>query len=117
MILDAGICTVFRKVDSSGAGEKPAPSYTRLCQSWYGELAFETAPVSSTASREDVRTDTRIRVHQNRAINNHDVVVLCDVDTVPLGGVPVYEVARAFHGTDDEAGELISDLSLEVTEP
>lgn len=123
MILDTGICSVFRKTDSSGAGEMPAPSYTRIHLSWYGELHFETNPANPTSQREDVKTDARIRILQNRAIHNHDVVVLAQVDAVPevIPGdderVPVYEVGRAYHGADEDSGELITDLSLVEVEP
>jgi hypothetical protein len=115
MILDKGVCSIFRKTDSSGAGMMPAPSYSLMHQSWYGELSFETAPMYRTPKREDVKTDARIRVLQNRAIANHDVVVLKQCSTVIDGDV-VYEVNRAYHGNDDENGTSITDLSLEVIE-
>ena len=81
--------------------------------SWYGELNFETNPAHPTDNREEVRTDTRVRILQNRRINNHDRVELKDID----GETRLYEVTRAYHGADDESGELITDLSLEVIEP
>ena len=70
-----------------------------------------------------MKTDARIRILQNRAIHNHDVVVLAQVDAVPeaIPGdderVPVYEVGRAYHGADEDSGELITDLSLVEVEP
>lgn len=116
MILDKGICSVFRKVNSAGAGGMPVPSYQLVHQSWYAELTFETYAARPTPNREDVRTDSRIRVHQNRDINNHDVVVFGEVREV-AAWASVYEVTRAYHGTDAENGQPISDLSLVVMEP
>lgn len=55
--------------------------------------------------QETVEISARIRVVQNRAISNHDVVIL------PTG-VTQYEITRAFHGADDENGQPISDLTL-----
>lgn len=115
MILDKGICSIFRKGDTSGAGRMPVSGYALIHQSWYGELSFETSPIYRTQNREDVKTDARIRVLQNRAIANHDVVVLRQCSTVIDGDV-VYEVNRAYHGNDDENGTSITDLSLEVIE-
>lgn len=123
MILDSGVCSVFRKVDSSGAGDKPVPSYDRIHVSWYGELHFETNPASPTTKREDIRTDARIRILQNRRINNHDVVLLEDLPDVPTAvpgaacRFPIYEVSRAYHGLDADSGELVTDLSLVEVEP
>lgn len=82
-------------------------------QSWYAELDFATTPARPTDAREEVRTDTRIRILQNRAINNHDRVELENDD----GSTTTYEVTRAYHGRDDDSGELITDLNLEVVEP
>lgn len=113
MILDRGICEVYRKTDTSGAGYMPAFSDVLIHKGWYGELDFETAPARPTESREEIRTDARVRILQNRGINNHDRVAL-----TPTGGTTSrFEVTRAYHGTDDESGELITDLTLEVVDP
>lgn len=113
MILDKGICTIYRKVNVAGPGEKPRFTDDAYWWSWYGELSFETAPARPTDAREEVRTDARIRILQNREINNHDRVELKRAD----GEMLAYEVTRAYHGRDDESGELITDLNLEVYEP
>ena len=114
MILDKGICSIFHKIDASAAGRMPTPTYDRIHQSWYGELSFETAPRFDSQSREDVRTDARIRIHQCRAITNHDVVLLRDAESVPTdGSVTIYDVTRAWHGSDD-TGLLVTDLTLET---
>lgn len=113
MILDAGICTVFAVEDVSKPGEMPQKGYRKKSRAWYGVLDFATVASWPTEDREEVRVDERIRIPQNRGITNHDVVVLADVDEV-TDDVRVLEVVRAYHGHDDDNGELITDLSLEV---
>lgn len=113
MLLDKGIAIVYRKVNTAAPGGKPAWANVEVHRGWYGELNFETAPARPTEAREEVRTNARIRVLQNRAINNHDRVELNDAS----GNTTAYEVTRAYHGRDDDSGELITDLSLEVVQP
>lgn len=116
MILDDGICSVFRKVDKAEKGSKPVWGYELVHQSWYKELDFATGETYPTEYREEVQTDTRIRILQNRVINNHYVVVK-DMDGVFDPKKPHYEVTRAFHGQDPDSGEMISDLTLKGVEP
>lgn len=113
MLLDKGIAKVYRKVNTAAAGDKPVWTNVQIFAGWYGELDFETAPARPTEAREEVRTDARIRILQNRQIANHDRVVLDDAS----GNTTAYEVTRAYHGRDDESGEPITDLSLEVVQP
>lgn len=113
MLLDRGICTIFRKVNTAEPGAMPVWADEPYHVSYYGELNFETAEARPTESREEVRTDARVRVLQNRRINNHDRVALKTIE----GDETLYEVTRAYHGTDDESGEPITDLTLEVYEP
>lgn len=113
MMLDRGVCTIYRKSNKAGPGEKPVFVDVAYHWSWYGELEFETAPARPTENREEVRTAARVRVLQCREINNHDHVELKRYD----GETLLYEVTRAYHGRDDESGELITDLTLEVVEP
>ena len=82
MILDTGICTLFRRTDQAEPGGRPVYGYTRLGQSWYGELAFETSPAWETEGRKSLRADARIRIHQDRSLRQHDVAVLMDAETV-----------------------------------
>lgn len=113
MILDKGICTIYHKTNTAGPGMMPVYQDVEIWQSWYGELAFETSPGRPTDYREEVQTDARVRILQNRAINNHDRVELS-----PLGGSTVmYEVTRAYHGWDEDAAELITDLTLQEVRP
>lgn len=119
MILDKGICTVFRKIDVSGPGEKPAFTHTRIYQCWYGELAFETSAARPTDNRRELRTDARVRVLQNLGLKQNDVVVLRAVDTFDQVEPAdlVYQITRAYHGQDDDGPTLISDLYLEEVRP
>ena len=119
MILDKGICSIFRRTNVSEPGEMPRSEKSLLFQSWYGELAFETSTSKPTDGRKETRTDARIRILQCRAIKQDDLVILRDLEAFEAreGGDLVYKITRAYHGVDDESGELISDLTLEVDKP
>ena len=119
MILDSGICSIFRKQDIALSGEMPRASYSLIGQSWYGELSFETSPARPTEGRQELKTDTRVRILQNRAIRQDDVVVLRDLTVFEdrAQNEPVYKITRAWHGPDENGATLISDLSLEVFRP
>ena len=114
MILDSGICTVYQKVNIAPAGAKPVFVDQEIHCSSYGELSFETSPARPTERREEVQTDARIRILQNRQINNHDRAALQSFMGLPLG---TFEITRAYHGSDPDSGELITDLSLQRVEP
>ena len=119
MILDRGICTVFRREDNSSAGDMPRGVYSVLHTSWYGELSFETSPVRPTEGRRENRTDARVRVLQCRDVRQNDVAVLRQV--ADWGQVTaedtVYRITRAYHGLDDDGPTPVTDLSLEVMQP
>ena len=116
MILDDGICTIFRKEDVAAKGNMPKYEYKVLSKHWYKELGFETSTAYPTQGREEVQTDARIRILQDRRAANHDVVVMDNVSEV--GDVlKAYEITRAYHGRDDESGELITDLTLRRVRP
>ena len=119
MILDSGICTVFRKTDVSTAGSMPTYTYIPIWASWYGELSFETAPVWETEGRKEQKADGRIRILQNRSIAQNDVVVLEHLESFEGRSqtAVVYKIARAYHGQDDDGPTQISDLTLEVIKP
>jgi len=104
MILDKGICSIYEVENIADPGSMPEDSLVLKYQSWYGELDFETAP-ANVAMQEGIETSARIRILQNREINNHDIAILADSNQQ-------YEVTRAYHGVDEESGELISDLTL-----
>lgn len=119
MILDSGICTVFRKTDSSDAGKMPSVSYTPIWTSWFGELSFETSPVWQTEGRKELKADRRIRILQNRQIAQNDIVVPQHLASFAARSpdAPVYRIVRAYHGQDDDGPTQISDLTLEVVTP
>lgn len=108
MNLDKGICTVYHTANTAAAGAKPILSETAFWQSWYGELNFETSAARPTDTRKEIRTDARIRILQNREIKEHDRVALSAFGNDPEH----YEIERAYHGQDEESGEMITDLTL-----
>lgn len=115
MLLDRGICTVFTEVDVSGAGEMPRYEKTVKMQSYYAELNFETSPQWPTEHREETKTAARVRILQHRGITKNDVAELAD--GMDESETPkTYRITRAYHGTDDESGERITDLTLEAME-
>lgn len=116
MILDTGICTVFRKTDDSRPGGKPTYRYDVLCKHWYAELEYANVQTFPTESREETQTDARIRILQDRRIANHDVVVFANANRVQ-DVLKAYEVTRAYHGKDSDSGELITDLTLQRVKP
>ena len=116
MILDSGICTAFRRVDVAEKGRMPRYEYQRIAAHWYGELDFATVLAFPTEGREEVQTDARIRILQDRRINNHDVIILANAPKVE-DTLIAYEITRAFHGKDDDSGELITDLTLKRIRP
>ena len=111
MLLKDGIATVYARMDVSGPGE--APRYERAVREkcLYAELSFETSPADPTKKRRELRTDTRIRIRQCRAIREEDEVELESFHE-ESGLQTLYRVQRAFHGMDEESGEAISDLTL-----
>lgn len=118
MILDTGICSVFREGQTEvQSGYMPTPSWTLIGKSWYKELSYSTQPEWATDQRRETKQDQRIRVHQMRHLREQDRVVLADVDELPADGVTVYSISRAYHGQDDDSPALISDLSLEEVSP
>lgn len=119
MILDKGICTVYRRTEIAEPGRMPRGSYAVMTQSWYGELSYETSPSRPTEGRDEQHTDARIRILQCTKLKKNDLVILRDLqdfearDSADL----VYKITRAYHGRDDQSGELITDLTLEVDTP
>lgn len=113
MNLDKGVCTVYHTENTAAAGAKPVLSEMAYFESWYGELSFETSPARPTDTRREIRTDARIRILQNREIKEHDRVALSAFG----GDLEHYEIERAYHGQDEESGEMITDLSLKKVVP
>ena len=103
MILDSGICSIYRITNTAAAGDMPNETPVLIAQHWYGELSFESSPTQYTDSQEQVEIAQRIRILQNRAIDEKAIVRI---------GSDQYKVERLYHGTDKESGELITDLNL-----
>lgn len=116
MILDAGVCTIFAKVNHADPGGMPSYSYERKHQAWYGLIDFETSPANPTEGRTERQTSARIRILQKRDLHEDDVVILAEVEKVEGNDRP-YKITRAYHGRDDDNGEAITDLTLEEVSP
>lgn len=116
MILDDGIITVFRPHAPQKQGSKPRFEYALIWQSYYGELNFSTEPANPTDRRNEVQTDARVRILQNREIRKGDVAVLRDADSLTEDD-GYFVIERAYHGADDDSGALISDLNLREVQP
>lgn len=116
MILDDGICTIFRKADVARPGMMPKYEYQRISAHWYGELDFATVAAYPTDGRTETQIDARIRILQDRNISNKDVLVMANVQEVE-DVLTLYEITRAFHGKDDDSGERITDLTLKKVKP
>lgn len=115
MILDRGMCVIYRKTSTTKPGGKPTATAAAIHESYYAELSFETAPARPTEGREETNTAARVRILQNRDIRNQDLAEL-----VPFDGTTQktekYRITRAYHGEDAESGEPITDLTLEAAE-
>lgn len=116
MILDDGICTIFRKENVAKPGNMPVYEYKPISRHWYKELEFANVQTYPTTGREETQTDARIRILQDRRVTNHDVVVLANVQRMD-DVLKAYEVTRAYHGKDDDSSERITDLTLMRVRP
>jgi hypothetical protein len=103
MILDTGLCNIYRLTNTAAAGDMPTETPELLAQLWYGELSFESSPIQNTESQENIEIAMRIRVLRTRNV--------CEKAVVRIGADD-YQVERVYNGVDKESGELISDLSL-----
>ena len=110
MQLDRGICTVYTQTDISESGGMPRYERRIKAQSYYGELSFETSPQWPTEHREETKTAARVRILQCRSITHGDTAALLSFAD---GQTRTYRITRAYHGTDEESGEAITDLSLQ----
>lgn len=116
MILDDGICSVFEKASVAEAGNMPVFRYIKKHVSWYKVLSFGTSPKYLQNIREYSTVSLKIRVKQNRAITNHDIVILRQADGVTRSDKQ-YEVIRAYHDADPDTVDPITDIDLEVVQP
>lgn len=111
MLLDRGICEVWRESISTPSGTLPQTTTTKVFASYYGErtVGFNRY---WTAMAQDNRIDLLIRI-QRFAVSTADKVVLDPV--TPDGTAGTYNVLQVQH-LEDEDGLLVTDLSLERTE-
>ena len=70
---------------------------TQRIECWFGNLQHEAA------GNEDGDQLQRVRILRNETILEHDLAVI---------GTTPYVITRIYHGTDDESGEPITDLTL-----
>lgn len=112
MLLNDGIATVYALRDASGPGEAPRYERAVRVKSYYAEISFETSPTNPTGKRNEHRIDARVRIQQCRKIREDDEAMLESFHEREKSG-KMYKIVRAYHGTDDESGLPISDLSLE----
>lgn len=97
MILDAGICQIYR-VDKQRGPDGPADGLMPLYDDWYGILRSE-----SGAGSEPGDVVIRIRIHDCDATAN---------DILYAAG-QYWTITRSFHGIDDDTAMPIADLTLE----
>ena len=102
MILDNGVCAVYKVENKAAAGNTPQKKPVLKFESWYGELLFENTPRFED-EQAYAEVANRIRIPQNRMVSVQDVVTL---------GETQYGISRVYHGRDDDNGALISDISL-----
>lgn len=96
MLLDAGLCTVCTR------GSRVGDPLTEGSSCWYGDLDYGSSPANGEY-RIDEAVERRIRILQDRT--------LTALHAIKIDG-DVYEIMRVYHGTDDESGQRISDLTL-----
>lgn len=98
MILDDGICTICRvRENGTTAGE-----LQEVAQVWYKGLDYSSSPYGEEY-RVDTALERRIRVLRQNGLTAL-YAVLIDGER--------YEVVRIYHGTDDDNGQPITDLTL-----
>ena len=84
-------------------GEYPILTLSSERKHYFAELSFSSEPNRDTENMEGVTVLKKIRILRDSAVSTQSAV--------ELDGT-VYEVYRVYHGTDDESGEQITDISL-----
>jgi len=96
MILDAGICTIYRVRPGRGEASPVAglePSYVN----WYGLLRYESG---SGAETGDITQ--KIRIH-DADVAEFDIAVIAEKP---------WRITRVYHGVDDDNHQPIADVTL-----
>lgn len=96
MLLDNGIAYIYR-VDCRRGLQTPADGLAAIYRDWYGQLHHESG--KGAEAGDMIR---RIRIH------DADVR---DYDIVRTDGL-YWLVTRVYHGTDDDTGQPIADITL-----
>lgn len=112
MILDDGICSIFRAANVAAAGRMPVWGFEPVGQSWFKRRSYSTRASFMREGAEDTTVSLRIRILRNDAVTNHDVVILVPADAM-LPNVKRYSVINAVHDVDPDSGEAVTDLYLE----
>lgn len=112
MILDTGILTILRSVDTSEPGGMPSSATSPLCRRRYGTLSFGSRKADPTGARPDRRIDAKVRILRFPDLREGDLVILSDA--VATGVLtPAYTVESFYHGLDTDSGEDITDVNLQ----
>jgi hypothetical protein len=103
MILDSGICSIYREVNCANGGNTPRPQSQRIYSGWFGTLNFSSDDYGGIKQADVQKIDLRIRIHQCAEVTGRDKV---------SADGKIYEIVRVYHGFDNDNQQPISDLSL-----
>lgn len=95
MILDAGICTIHRVDGTERSAKSPTAGLPQVYRDWCGGLNHESGS-------SGVRT-AKVRIH-DADVQQHDIAEYAGKNWI---------VTRVYHGTDDETGQSVADLTME----
>lgn len=112
MILDSGILTIYRTIDTAEPGGMPRQTLQALYRGWYGLRAWGSRRRDPTGARPDRQIDCRVRILRLNDLREGDLVILSDVAATGVL-TPAYRVEEFYQAADEESGELISDLYLQ----
>ena len=104
MILDTGLCTLYRVTSDAPAGDMYNETKEKLFTAWFGDRVVGFSRFF-TAKQVNTQVDRLIRILRPSAALKADDV--CEIDGA------LYRIAQAQDIRDTEAGEDVVDLSLE----
>lgn len=110
MLLDSGIATIWRGINTASEGSMPVIEYTeQYFQSYYGNKAVGINRFW-TALEHDDRADLLIEIQRNSGISTADRCELSPVFDMESEGM--YKILQVQHLLDDD-GQPVTDLTLE----
>ncbi|HIX16961.1 MAG TPA: hypothetical protein H9860_01470 [Candidatus Gemmiger faecavium] len=113
MLLDSGIATIWRAVNTAKAGEMPVPKWTRcFFRSCYGDKTVGIQRFWTAHSHND-RADLLIEIQRNAGISTADRCQLMPVMDEATAGY--YKIIQVQHLLDED-GQPVTDLTLERIE-